>query len=71
MLQNPAQEILEIVSTIIEKYPKDISLDAHLVQDVGANSIGDTIPIVKRQPPSEGLFGMELLVTDDRVFLIL
>ena len=32
-------EILEIVSTIVEKEPKDIPPDAHLVQEVGADSM--------------------------------
>lgn len=33
------KDILEIVSTVIEKEPKDIPLDAHLVQDIGADSM--------------------------------
>ena len=33
------QEVLSIVSTVIEKDPKDIPLDAHLVQEVGADSM--------------------------------
>ena len=33
------QEILEIVSMVIEKEIKDIPLDAHLIQDVGADSM--------------------------------
>ncbi|MFB3918522.1 acyl carrier protein [Candidatus Velamenicoccus archaeovorus] len=32
-------EILEIVATVIEKEAGDISLDAHLVQEVGADSM--------------------------------
>lgn len=39
MPQNPTQEILEIVSTILEKKPEEIPLDAHLIQDVGADSM--------------------------------
>ena len=33
------QEVLEIVSTVIEKAPKEIPGDAHLFQDVGADSM--------------------------------
>ena len=33
------KDVLEIVSTVIEKDPKDIPLDAHLVKDVGADSM--------------------------------
>ncbi len=33
------KEILEIVSTVIEKKPKDIPPDAHLIQEVGADSM--------------------------------
>ncbi|MBI5873311.1 MAG: acyl carrier protein [Candidatus Omnitrophica bacterium] len=33
------KEVLEIVSMVIEKEPKDIPLDAHLVQDIGADSM--------------------------------
>lgn len=33
------KDILEIVSTVIEKAPNEISLDAHLVQEVGADSM--------------------------------
>jgi len=32
-------EVLEIVSTVIEKDKGDIPLDAHLIQDVGADSM--------------------------------
>ena len=32
-------EVLEIVSTVIEKKPDQIPPDAHLVQDVGADSM--------------------------------
>jgi acyl carrier protein len=32
-------QVLEIVSTVIEKEPQEIPLDAHLVQDVGADSM--------------------------------
>lgn len=32
-------EVLGIVSTVIEKAPQDIPLDAHLVQQVGADSM--------------------------------
>lgn len=32
-------EVLEIVSMVIEKDAGDISLDAHLVQDIGADSM--------------------------------
>ncbi len=33
------QEVMSIVSTVVEKKPKDIPLDAHLVQEVGADSM--------------------------------
>lgn len=33
------KDILEIVSTVIEKAPSEISLDAHLVQEMGADSM--------------------------------
>ena len=36
---NIQQEILAIVATIIEKDAKDILLDAHLIQDLGADSM--------------------------------
>ncbi len=39
MAQNVTQEILEIVSTVLEKKPSEIPLDAHLIQDVGADSM--------------------------------
>lgn len=39
MAQNVTQEILEIVSTVLEKKPGEIPLDAHLIQDVGADSM--------------------------------
>ncbi len=39
MAQNITQEILEIVSTVLEKSPGEIPLDAHLIQDVGADSM--------------------------------
>jgi len=32
-------EIIEIVSTVIEKKPGDIPADAHLIQEVGADSM--------------------------------
>ncbi len=32
-------EVLEIVATIIEKNASEIPLDAHLIQDVGADSM--------------------------------
>lgn len=32
-------EILEIVSTVTEKEPEDIPADAHLIQEVGADSM--------------------------------
>ncbi len=32
-------QVLEIVSTVLEKEPQEIPLDAHLVQDVGADSM--------------------------------
>jgi len=32
-------EILEIVSIVIEKKPEDIPADAHLIQEVGADSM--------------------------------
>ena len=33
------KEILAIVSTIVEKMPAEIPLDAHLVEDVGIDSM--------------------------------
>ena len=39
MASNVTQEILEIVSTVIEKEPGNIPLDAHLIQDIGADSM--------------------------------
>lgn len=33
------KEILGLISTILEKDPKDIPPDAHLVQEVGADSM--------------------------------
>ncbi len=39
MAQNITQEIIEIVSTVLEKEPNEIPLDAHLIQDVGADSM--------------------------------
>jgi acyl carrier protein len=33
------QGVLEIVSTVLEKAPGEISLDAYLVQEVGADSM--------------------------------
>ncbi|HAJ57551.1 MAG TPA: acyl carrier protein [Candidatus Omnitrophica bacterium] len=39
MTQNTTQEILGVVSTILEKEPSEIPLDAHLIQDVGADSM--------------------------------
>lgn len=33
------KEILDIVGMVIEKEPSEIPLDAHLVQDVGADSM--------------------------------
>ena len=39
MAQNISQEIIEIVSTVLEKKPNEIPLDAHLIQDVGADSM--------------------------------
>ncbi|MEK7849972.1 MAG: acyl carrier protein [Candidatus Omnitrophota bacterium] len=39
MAQNITQEIMEIVSTVLEKKPNEIPLDAHLIQDVGADSM--------------------------------
>ena len=39
MAQNITQEVLEIVSTVLEKGPGEIPLDAHLIQDVGADSM--------------------------------
>jgi acyl carrier protein len=38
-MANIRHEILEIVSTVIEKEIKDIPLDAHLIQEVGADSM--------------------------------
>lgn len=32
-------EVIEIVSTIIEKKPEEIAPDAHLVQEIGADSM--------------------------------
>jgi len=39
MVPSIKDEILEIVATVIEKEVGDISLDAHLVQEVGADSM--------------------------------
>lgn len=33
------KDVLEIVSMVIEKKPAEIALDAHLIQDVGADSM--------------------------------
>lgn len=33
------KDVLEIVSTIIEKKPEEIPPDAHLIQEVGADSM--------------------------------
>lgn len=33
------KDVLEIVSMVIEKTPEEIPLDAHLVQEVGADSM--------------------------------
>lgn len=33
------KDVLEIVSMVVEKDPGEISLDAHLVQDIGADSM--------------------------------
>lgn len=38
-MENLEQEILGIVATIIERKPEEVSLDAHLVKDVGADSM--------------------------------
>ncbi|MFA5038849.1 MAG: acyl carrier protein [Candidatus Omnitrophota bacterium] len=39
MTHNLEQEILGIVSTILEKKPEEMPLDAHLVRDAGASSM--------------------------------
>jgi acyl carrier protein len=39
MPENISQEIRQIVSTVLEKEPNEIPLDAHLIQDVGADSM--------------------------------
>ncbi len=39
MSEKLRHEILEIVATVIEKKPEEIPLDAHLVQEVGADSM--------------------------------
>lgn len=38
-MANMRQEILEIVSTVLEKEIEDIPLDAHLIREVGADSM--------------------------------
>lgn len=38
-MQKIHDEILGIVSTIVEKEPHEISPDAHLVEDIGADSM--------------------------------
>ncbi|MFA5262127.1 MAG: acyl carrier protein [Candidatus Omnitrophota bacterium] len=39
MAKSIQDEVLEIVGTVIEKEPKNIPLDAHLIQDIGADSM--------------------------------
>jgi acyl carrier protein len=39
MSDKVSKEILDIVATVIEKKPDQILLDAHLIQDVGADSM--------------------------------
>ncbi|MFA5125289.1 MAG: acyl carrier protein [Patescibacteria group bacterium] len=39
MARSVQDEVLEIVSTVIEKDKGDIPLDAHLIQEVGADSM--------------------------------
>ena len=39
MARSVQDEVLEIVATVIEKEKGDIPLDAHLIQDVGADSM--------------------------------
>ena len=39
MARSIQDEVLEIVAMVIEKEVKDIPLDAHLIQDVGADSM--------------------------------
>jgi acyl carrier protein len=39
MARSVQEEVLEIVATVIEKDKSEIPLDAHLIQDVGADSM--------------------------------
>jgi acyl carrier protein len=39
MARSVQEEVLEIVATVIEKDKVEIPLDAHLIQDVGADSM--------------------------------
>lgn len=39
MAQNIREDIIEIVSTVLEKKPGEIQPDAHLIQNVGADSM--------------------------------
>jgi len=39
MAENIREEILDIISTVIEKDKDQIPLDAHLIQEVGADSM--------------------------------
>jgi acyl carrier protein len=39
MPKNVKDEVLQVVSTVVEKKPEEIPLDAHLIQDVGADSM--------------------------------
>ncbi|MFA5125294.1 MAG: acyl carrier protein [Candidatus Omnitrophota bacterium] len=39
MARSVQEEVLEIVATVIEKNKGEIPLDAHLIQDVGADSM--------------------------------
>lgn len=39
MARSVQEEVLEIVATVIEKDKGEIPLDAHLIQDVGADSM--------------------------------
>jgi acyl carrier protein len=39
MARSVQEEVLEIIATVIEKDKGDIPLDAHLIQEVGADSM--------------------------------
>lgn len=38
-MEKITEEILKLVATIVEKEPDEIPLDAHLVEDIGADSM--------------------------------